>query len=357
MENKVLRVGIVGCGEIAQVAHLPILTELPYFKVTMLCDLSEKILEYLGNTYRIQNLCTDYRDLVQRDDVDIVLVTNKDHAPISIAAMNAGKHVFSEKPMCFNLEEADQMIEAEKRNQVKFMVGYMKRYDPAFQFALPIIKGMDDVHLVRVHDYAGDYTINNEIYDEVRNDDLPESVLTQLVNTEKEKMLQAIGPERKGLLNAYSTLLYLLIHDSILLQETYGKPTDIVYSEVYNDTILAVLKFGENIRCVVEGALLISRREWDERFEVYGDRRRLSVEFPFPYVKNVQTIVRINEQDELDNKANVDKTIYASYDEAFKREWRHFYECINEDKIPITNSQKARNDIELSINVIKSAKL
>jgi predicted dehydrogenase len=108
---------------------------------------------------------------------------------------------------------------------------------------------------------------------------------------------------------------------------------------------------------VIEGALLIARREWDERFEVYGDKRRLSVEFPFPYVKNVQTIVRINEQDDLDMKANVDKTIYASYDEAFKREWRHFYECIIDDKTPITNSQKARNDIELSINIIKAVKI
>ncbi len=243
MKKKVLRVGIVGCGEIAQVAHLPLLTEMSNFKVTALCDLSEKILAHLGSTYRIQNLYTDYRDLVQRDDVDVVLVSNKDHAPIAIAAMNAGKHVFNEKPMCFNLEEADQVIEAEKRNQVKFMVGYMKRYDPAFQYALPIIKEMDDVHLVRVHDYGGDYTINSEIYDEVKNDDLSEAVLKQLESTEAEKMLQAIGPERKGLLTAYTTLLYLLIHDSILLQEAYGKPTEIAYSEAYNnDTILAVLK-------------------------------------------------------------------------------------------------------------------
>jgi len=355
MEKKVLRVGIVGCGEVAQVVHLPLLTEMPYFKVTALCDLSEKVLAYLSNTYGIQNLHTDYRDLVQRDDVDVVLVTNHDHAPIAIAAMNAGKHVFNEKPMCFNLEEADQMIDAEKRNNVKFMVGYMKRYDPAFQYALPIIKDMDDVHLVRVHDYAGDYTMNNEIYDQVKNDDLPESVLKQLENTGAEKMLQAIGPERKELVTAYSTLLYLLIHDSILLQDTYGKPTEIAYADVYNDTILAVLKFGDNIRCVLEGGLLLARREWDETFEVFGNNKRLSVEFPFPYVKNVQTLVRINEQDDGDIKANVDKTIYASYDEAFKREWRHFYDCVVNDKTPITSSAKGRHDIALMIDIIKKA--
>jgi predicted dehydrogenase len=330
---------------------------MPYFKVTALCDLSEKVIQYLGEMYRIKNLYTNYEDLVRSDEVDIVLVTNKDHAPISVAAMNAGKHVFSEKPMCFNLAEADEVIEAEKRNKVKFMVGYMKRYDPAFEYALPIIKEMDDVHLVKVHDYAGDYTINAEIYDEVKNDDLPVSVLRKLVATDEEKMLKAIGPEKKGLLGAYSTLLYLLIHDSILLQETYGKPDEVLYADVYNDTILAVLKFGEDIRCVVEGGLLLARREWDERFEVYGNKKRISVEFPFPYVKNVQTIVRINEQDDNDRKANIDKTLHVSYDEAFKREWRHFYECITEDKTPITSSEKARNDIELSINIINAVKI
>jgi len=355
--EKILRVGIVGCGEIAQVAHLPLLTEMPNFKVTALCDLSEKILQYLGAMYHVGNLYTDFEDLVKSEEVDIVLVTNKDHAPISVAAMNAGKHVFSEKPMCFNLTEADEIIAAEKKNNVKFMVGLMKRYDPAFEYALPIIKEMDDVHLVKVHDYAGDYTMNSEIYDQVRNDDLSESVLQQLASTDEEKMLQAIGPEKKGVLGAYTTLLYLLIHDFILLQETFGKPSEVLYAEVYNDTILAVLKFGDDIRCVVEGGLLLARREWDEVFEVYGNSKRISVEFPFPYVKNVQTIVRINEQDELDNKANVDKTIYVSFDEAFKREWRHFYDCITEDKTPITSSEKGRNDVELSINIINAVKI
>lgn len=358
MSKQVLRVGIVGCGEITQVAHLPLLTEMPNYEVTALCDLSPKVLNHLGETYKIRNLYTDYHELLGRDDVDIVLVTNKDHAPVSVAAMNMGKHVLSEKPMCFNLAEADEIIEAEERNKVKFMVGYMKRYDPAFEYALSLIKEMDDVHLVRVHDYAGDYTINNEIYDEIRGDDLSEQVLRKLGDTEKEKMLQAIGSERKGLLTAYSTLLYLLIHDAILLQEAFGIPEEISYADVYNkDTILAVLKFGNDIRCLYEGALLLARREWDERFEVYGNKKRLSVNFPFPYVKNVQTIVQINEQDEHDPKANVDKTVYASYDEAFKREWRHFYQCITEDKTPITSSRKARNDIELSIRIINAVRI
>ncbi|QRN82056.1 Gfo/Idh/MocA family oxidoreductase [Chloroflexota bacterium] len=358
MDKKVLRVGIVGCGEIAQVAHLPLLQELPNLEVTAICDLSEKILNYLGPRYNIEKRYTDYHDLVKSDDVDIVLVTTRDHAPVTIAAMNAGKHVFCEKPMCFNVEEADAIIAAEKASGVKYMVGMMKRQDPAYQYVLPLIKELDDVHLVRVHDFGGDYTINGEIYDEVRNDDLPQEVRDEMADSDMRKMIKGIGEDRKELGVAYSTLLYLMVHDAILLQEAFGRPTEIQYADVYNnDTILAVLKFGEDIRCVYEGGLLLKRRDWDERFEVFSDSKRISVQFPFPYIKNAQTLVKINEQDVHDPKANVDKTVYVSYDEAFKREWRHFYECITEDKEPFTNSEKARNDIELSANIIKAVKI
>lgn len=355
MAKDVLKVGIVGCGEIAQVAHLPLLQELPNYEVIALCDLSEKILDRLGNNYSIDNLYLDYNDLVKKDDVDIVLVTTKDHTPITLAAMESGKHVFCEKPMCFNMEEAKDIIKAEEKNKVKMMVGLMKRYDPAFEYVLPIIKKLDDVRLVRVHDYAGDYTINSEIYDEVKNDDLSKQVLEDLKNTETEKMLLALDADKKDKVVAYSTYLYLLTHDLILLQEAFGRPTEIVYSDVYNDNnILAVLEFGEGIRCVVEGGLLNDRREWDERFEVFDNSKRIAVKFPFPYIKNAQTTVFINEQDDRDKMANVDKTINVSYDEAFKREWRHFYECIKMDRAPITNPKKASNDIELCGNIINS---
>jgi predicted dehydrogenase len=357
MAQKVLKVGVVGCGEIAQVAHLPLLQELPYFEVTALCDISEKVLNYLGHTYKVTDLYTDYKELIANADVDIVLVANKDHAPITIAALKAGKHVFTEKPMCFNLEEAEEIIKAEKANNVKLLVGTMKRYDPAFQYVLPLIKELDDVHLVKVHDFGGDYSINPDIYDEVKNTDLSDAVQAQLLATEKEKMVKAIGKDREDLVEAYSALMYNLIHDEILLHDAFGMPTSIEYVDVYNDTtVLAVLKYGDNIRCVFEGGLLLERRDWDEVFQVYADSKNISVEFPFPYIKNAMSLVKINEQDELDPKANVSKTVYVSYDEAFKKEWRHFYECVTEDKTPFNTSDKARNCIALNIDLIKSVK-
>jgi len=87
---------------------------------------------------------------------------------------------------------------------------------------------------------------------------------------------------------------------------------------------------------------------------VYGDDKRVRIDFPFPYAKNLPTLVQINEQD---GKANVEKEVLVSHDEAFKREWRHFYECIIENKEPITNGVQSRKELELIVDIIKAIKI
>lgn len=354
MKRQKLRVGIVGCGEITQTVHIPILLEMKEFEITALCDLSQKVRSTLAERYRIDSVFEDYRDLVEQTDVDVVLVANRDHAPVALAAMNAGKHVLVEKPMAFTLEEADQMINAASENKVKLMVGYMKRYDPAFQYALDQIKAIEKPQLIRVHDFAGDFSINHEIYDQVYGNDIDPALREVALRDEAEKMLAALGDSHCSYLEAYSNLLYLLIHDLILLNSIYGLPDEVLFTEVYNNnSIISVLKYGEHTRCILEGGMITSRRDWDEQFCVYGDNKRVEIQFPFPYVKNVPTIVSINEQD---GKENIEKRVTVSYDEAFKREWRHLYECVLTDREPITSGANSRKEMEIILEIIKAAR-
>ena len=111
----VLRVGVVGCGEVAQIIHLPALAQLPeYFSVTALCDVSANVLSGVGDAWGVAARCADYAELVARADVDAVLISNPHvyHAEVALAAMAAGKHVLIEKPMCITLAEADAIIAA-----------------------------------------------------------------------------------------------------------------------------------------------------------------------------------------------------------------------------------------------------
>src|SRR5437868_8292271 len=113
-----LKVGIIGCGAIAQIQHLPHLRELDdEFEIAGLADLSPKLLEAVGLDYGVpaERQFLDYREMV-RSDIDAVIVCpSGSHAPPSIAAAEAGKHILVEKPMCTTVAEAEAMVAAADR--------------------------------------------------------------------------------------------------------------------------------------------------------------------------------------------------------------------------------------------------
>src|SRR5687767_4158337 len=111
-----VRVGVVGSGSIAQIMHLPYLQELDdRFAIAALCDVSPATLEAVGERYGVPAHArfADYRELCASDLVDAVLVCpSGSHVPPAIAALEAGKHVLVEKPLCYRLDEADALVAA-----------------------------------------------------------------------------------------------------------------------------------------------------------------------------------------------------------------------------------------------------
>ena len=99
---RVLNVGVVGCGGIANNKHLPAMKRVGKINIVAFCDLIEeraaKAKEDFGTSDA--RIYTDYQELIKEDlDAVYVLTPNSSHAPIAIAAMKAGKHVMCEKPM------------------------------------------------------------------------------------------------------------------------------------------------------------------------------------------------------------------------------------------------------------------
>jgi predicted dehydrogenase len=353
MKEKKLNVGVFGCGEIAQISHLPYLQEIPFFEIKAICDLSPKVLDEIGEKYRISNRYTDINEMVKQDDLDIVVVSNKNHAAPAIAAMEHGKHVFVEKPIAFNLKLADEMILAAKTNNVKLMVGYMKQYDPAFFMMKKMISEMKKIHLIRVHEFAGTYNINKEIYDLVKATDLDPKSLTEVIKQDKADMLADIGPDREDLLNAQDIMIHLCIHDINALHGLYGLPENIVSAQLFDDNfVTALMEYKNGVHLTWESGNLVSIVDWDEQITVYGSKKSLELRFPFPYLKNAATLINIREDDGISASR---RQLVTSYDEAYKREWRHFYACIINDRIPITSGEQARQDLEFAVELMKKA--
>src|SRR6516164_5910258 len=176
--GKKVRVGIIGCGEAAQILHWPSLYQLAdLYEVTALCDVSPFVLETLGSLWNIDILTGDYRELVARSDVDAVLVTNPNafHAEVTLAALAAGKHVLVEKPMCITRREAEEIIAAQRNSNGVVQVGYMRRYAPAFLDACQAVKQMGEINFARVRDFLGSNSlIINPTSRVIRDEHLPE---------------------------------------------------------------------------------------------------------------------------------------------------------------------------------------
>ncbi len=111
-----LKVGIIGTGQIAQ-HHMRVWTEFDDFEIAVICDVDQEALERSAKKFGVSETTTDFREVINRDDiiaVDVCLHNNL-HAPIAIAAMEAGKHVYCEKPIAGSYVDGVAMIEAAER--------------------------------------------------------------------------------------------------------------------------------------------------------------------------------------------------------------------------------------------------
>ena len=153
-----LRVGVVGLGEVAQVVHLPALESLPdLYEVAAVADISPVLRKVIGDRYGVERRYSDVAEMVSKAPLDCVLVLNSDeyHTASVVAALGAGLHVLVEKPMCLSPREAEEIIEARDRAGRVVMVGYMRRFAPAFEAAKERVRSMGRVNYARVHDIIG----------------------------------------------------------------------------------------------------------------------------------------------------------------------------------------------------------
>jgi predicted dehydrogenase len=123
------RIAIIGAGGIAAV-HLAALAKEPRVELKALADISLERARALGEKHGVPLYYADYRDLLTNEEIDavIVCVPNHLHAPVAIAALEAGKHVLSEKPMAMNAMLAEEMIKVAERSGKVLMIAQNNRF-------------------------------------------------------------------------------------------------------------------------------------------------------------------------------------------------------------------------------------
>jgi predicted dehydrogenase len=162
-EDRAIKLGIIGCGRVAEERHLPALQHLPHVRVVAAADIDAHRAERLADQFSIEHRFGDYRALLDDADIEAVgiLTPTQSHAEIGLAALDAGKHVLIEKPLAMNVAECDRLIERAARSPFKVIVGFNLRWHRLVRQARTIIQSgtlgrVKAIRSVYTHDRSGE---------------------------------------------------------------------------------------------------------------------------------------------------------------------------------------------------------
>ena len=347
-----LRVGVIGCGLIAQVMHLPYLRELEdRFEIAALCDVSDEARAACAREYGVSEEYASWQELISRPLDAVLVLTSGSHAPIALAAAKAGLHTLVEKPMCFSVSEGREMIAAAEAAGTVLMVGYNKRYDPAYTHLGEEIRALADLRLVRITTLESPIEPYVLHYNLRRGGPLPKSLADSMSRDESER-LDAAVPRADPLSRwAYrNVLLDSLVHEFNAMRGVLGEPDDLAFAAIRETGVTAVFSYGP-AQCILAWVDLPSIARYSMEFAFYSPERRVTLSFPSPFLRSMPTIL-VREDGQAHSPESTVTQQVVSYAESFKEELVHFHDCVTNGKKPLTSAEDALHDIALCEAVV-----
>jgi predicted dehydrogenase len=351
-----LRIGVIGCGLIAQAMHLHYLDELSdLFEVSAVCDVSPAARAHARERFPEASEHADWTELLA-DRPDAVLVcTPGSHADVAIAAAERGIHALIEKPLCFGVEEGAAIAAAAEASDSVLMVAYMKRYDPAFEAFAAMLEHDADVRLVRVTTLESPPDGYVAHYPLTRVADVPDARLAAFEREDRRRVSQALGEHDELVYRAYRFgLLDSLVHELNLLRAVLGEP-DLVRSAHFWDDgagIQTSLRFGA-VECQLAWVLLDGITRFEQELAFHSPKRRLTLSFPSPFLRSAPTrIVEVG--GEPGGSGSWRREQIVSYEEAFRRELEAFHRAALGGEPPRTSVRDALGDVAVCEAVARS---
>lgn len=333
-----VRVGVIGAGLFGE-THASVYSELPNVELVAVADMNADRAREVANVCGAKSHYGDWRGLVERDDIDAVSVVTPEgaHRDPVIEAANAGKHVLVEKPIATTLDDADAMIRAAERNDVKLMVGHILRFTPGY---VQIKQAIDDGSL---GEPIWAYSRRNGSLAQVRR----------------------IG-------GRISSILFLGIHDIDLLLWYFGGDVDRVFCESVNkevsrnfgvpDFSWLLMKFRGGALGSVETGWGLPEKwaswkrpsDWgpfaaDIEVEVVGTKGAAFFDFP------PMMVMGCDEEGFKFPDLIHRPRIHGRSEGAIKIELQHFTDCIQNDRVPIVSGKDGRKALEVALAAERSS--
>src|SRR6266571_1148623 len=347
-----LRVGVIGCGLIAQVMHLHYLRELAdRFEIAALCELSEEVRAACAREYAVSEHYDSWQELLTRPLDAVLVLTSGSHASIAVAAAQAGLHVLVEKPMCFSVAEGQAMIAAAEKAGTVLMVGYNKRYDPAYARLIEESRKLADLRLLRITTLESPIQPYVQHYNLHRGGQLSKALMQTLKDDDNARVEAAL-PDADSLSRwAYrNVLLDSLVHELNAMRGVMGEPESLLFADIRETGLTAVFKYG-SAQCVLAWVDLPVIARYQMEFAFYAPERRVTLSFPSPFLRSMPTML-ITEEGEPDSPHSSRTEEVTSYRESFREELVHFHECVTTGRRPITSGKDSLRDIALCESVV-----
>ncbi len=349
-----IRLGVIGCGAIAQIQHLPNLAELQdEFAVAVVCDRSAELARAIARQFHIPRHTSDYRQLLEAE-IDAVLLCHSDpKTEVALTAIAAGKHVFIEKPVCFSLQEADALISAARAAGKVAQAGYMKVYDPAFERARQEVEQMEEIRFAQVNHLHTDNTHHLRQFRLKYFSDVPSQAIAAQQAARQAALGQALGQISPAVERAFFILAGSMIHDLYGLRLMLGPPARVISAEIWNEgwATSALIEYPGGIRCAATWVELPKLWDFKETLEIYGEDRRVILSYPTGFARGQLSSLTIHFRDEQDTPLRAEPAI--GWENPFTRELRHFCECISQGTPCRTPLDEARHDVALIIEMVK----
>ena len=141
-EKRLLRIGVLGCGPISQIAHFDACHKARNAELYAICDVSEELLARMATVHQPKVSYRDYDDMLADPQVEAVIVATADQFHVSLCkkAVAAGKHVLVEKPLGVTVEECEELRDQLRETELILQVGNNRRFDPGVTFAHRFIR-------------------------------------------------------------------------------------------------------------------------------------------------------------------------------------------------------------------------
>lgn len=345
-----VKVGIIGVGTVAQLMHLPILSGLrELYRITAVSDVSPSQLAYIAETYHAKAYASPF-ELVRDPEVDAVFVLSPDqyHAEYAKAALEAGKHVFVEKPVTLDPAELEELIALQKARPSQIcMVGYMRRYAQGFLKCKELLAADDrKIEYMRFRDIIleGEFFIGQTRQPFMPQNDVPAELRAESAARRRKQVGRALGEgctEQQRM--TYTMLTGLGCHTLAAVRELVGLPKKIESVSVDGEHVVAVFRYDDFLAIyeIVNDQDVV---QFDASIEIYQHDRRMHIKHETPYLRYQPHTFEVVESTKGDTKT----TVYGpDYRDSFENEVKYYHDCIASGTQPKTDFADALADLRL----------